>query len=63
MVIYCDLGRMLAGCPCDDVALFVVVCYGEEVVGDVVDVVVMLCEVLGDEKGFVKCCEDFEMET
>ena len=50
MVIYCDLGRMLAGCPCDDVALIVVVCYGEEVVGDVVDIVVMLCEVLGLRK-------------
>ena len=53
MVIYCDLGRMLAGCPCDDVALIVVVCYGEYVVVDIVDVVVVLCDVFGLEKGMV----------
>ena len=35
-------------------------CYGEYVVVDVVDVVVVLCNVLGDEKGFVKCCCDFK---
>ena len=37
---------MLAGCPCVVVALVVVGGYGEGVVVDVVDVVVVLCDVL-----------------
>ena len=52
---------MLAGCTCMVVALVVVVCYGEEVVGDVVDVVVTLCDVLGLRKALWKCCDYFEM--
>ena len=53
----------MVGCTCEVFGLDCCCCYGEYVVVDVVDVVVVLCNVLGDEKGFVKCCEDFEMGT
>ena len=39
----------MAGCTCEGFGLDCCCCYGECVVVDVVDVVVMLCNVLGDE--------------